>query len=192
MSSAITVYAVPLDRLKQVVGSGDRAAIDAIVIDTKDFLTSIDDIDDEAVLTCADAVADLVNGEITDDGPGYLYGYALEALCIHIGEELPNICSIVGATQWIAKVDKLLEIKGVPVRLASLVFGASPVPIPTPDDCPCIGSWSASSISAALVAIQSLNMTGLDGEMSETIMQIRSWLETAATSPGVSIVGFLS
>jgi hypothetical protein len=192
MSSAINAYAVPLDRLKQVVGSGDQATIDAIVAGHKAFLSSIDDIDDEATITCADAVADLVNGEIVENVPGYLYGYGLEAICAHIGEELPNICPIARATAWIKGVDALLESKGVSVRLTTLVFGGSPVPIPEPDDYPGIGEWSASEVPAALAALRSLDLTGVDEEMAETFAQIRGWLEEAAKRPGVSIIGFLS
>ncbi len=193
MSSTISVYAVSLDRLKQVVGSGDQGMIDAIVDARQDFLSTIDDIDDEAEFTCADAVADLVNGETTEDVAGYLYGYALEAICAYIGEELPNICGIAGgATAWMKEVDSLLESKGVPVRLNTLVFGGSPIPIPEPDDAPFIGEWSASDVPPALAAFRSLNLIGVDDEMAETFAQIRGWLDEAAKRPGVSIIGFLS
>ena len=122
----------------------------------------------------------------------YLYGYGLEAICAHIGEELPNICPIARATAWIKGVDALLESKGVSVRLTTLVFGGSPVPIPEPDDYPGIGEWSASEVPAALAALRSLDLTGVDEEMAETFAQIRGWLEEAAKRPGVSIIGFLS
>ena len=192
MSSAISVYAVPLSRLKYVVGSGDRAVIDATIADYKAFLTGIDTIDGEAEMTSADAVADLVNGVATENGPGYLYGYALEALCGHIGKELPNICPIARASGWIRETDAALEGKGVPVRIGTLVFGGSPVPIPEPDDAPCIGAWPASVIPAALEAFRSLDLTDVDDEMAETFAQVRGWLEAAAQRPGVSIIGFLS
>jgi hypothetical protein len=81
MSLSINVYAVSLEQLKQVVGSHDQAIIDAIVEGHEDFLSTIDDIDVDAKLTCADAVAELINGELSEDAPGYLYGYAVEAIC---------------------------------------------------------------------------------------------------------------
>ena len=54
-----------MERLKQVLGSRDQAVIDAIVEGREHFLSSIDDIDDDVVLTCGDAVAELVNGELS-------------------------------------------------------------------------------------------------------------------------------
>jgi hypothetical protein len=192
MSSAINVYAVSIERLKQVVGSRDRSAVDAIVADLEHFLSTIDDIDEDAEMTCAEAVAELVNGETSDDAPGYLYGYALEAICAHVGEELPNICPIAGASDWIEEVDAVLKRKGIPVRLSGLVFGGSPVPIPEPDDYPSIGKWPAAEVPGALKAFQSLDVTDIDDEMAETLAQMRGWLEAAAKTPGASVIGFLS
>jgi hypothetical protein len=192
MSSTVTVYAVSVDRLKQVVGSGDQALIDAIVEGQADFLASIDEIDDEAERTCAEAVADLVNGETSDDAPGYLYGYALETICRHVGQELPNISGISRASQWIEKIDAVLTSKGVPLRFSNLVYDGTPIPIPEPDDSPSIGQWPAGKIPAALAAIQSIEPAGIDNDMDETFAQMRGWFERAAKTPGVSIVGFLS
>ena len=192
MSSSINVYAVPLERLRQVVGSRDQTVIDAIVEGHEDFLSSIDDIDDDAELSCADAVAELINGELSEDAPGYLYGYAVEAICSHVGEALPNICPIAGASDWIEEVDALLEGKGIPIRLNGLVYGGSPVSIPEPDDYPFIGSWSAAELAAAKTAFDNADLTDVDPEMAETLQQMRRWVEAAANGPGVSTVGFLS
>lgn len=192
MSSAINVYAVSVQRLEQILGSRDRALIDAIVARTADFLASIDEIDDEAELTCADAVADLINGETSEDAPGYLYGYALEAICAHVGVELPNICPIVRATDWIEEVDAILDRKGIPIRLERLVFGGSPVPIPEPDDYPAIGHWPAADITGALAAFVAIDVSDIAADMAETIAQVRDWLKRAAKIEDASIVGFLS
>jgi hypothetical protein len=192
MSSGINVYAVPMERLKQAVGSRDQAIIDAIVAGQKGFLSSIDDIDEEAELRCADAVAELLNGELSEDAPGYLYGYAVEAICSHVGETLPNICPIAGASDWIEEVDALLEGKGIPVRLNGLVYGGSPVPIPEPDDYPFIGKWTAAELAAAKAAFEAADLTDVDPEMAETLQQMRDWVEAAAKNPGTSLVGFLS
>lgn len=192
MSSSINVYAVPIERLEQAVGSGDRSLVDAIVRDQEFFLSTIDDIDDEAETTCAQAVSDLIAGAPSEDVPGYLYGYALEAICAQLGQELTNICPIAKATRWIECVDAVLERNRVPERLTDLVFGGSPVPIPEPDDCPCIGRWSASQVTEALAVLRSLDGSDLDPEMAQTFDSIRAWLEAAAQTPGAAVVGFLS
>src|SRR5690242_17166709 len=125
VSSAINLYAVSVERLKQVIGSRDQGLIDAIVAEHADFLSSVDDIDGEAEMTCADAVAELINGTPSKDGPGYLYGCALEAICSQLGEALPNICPIAGASGWIDEVDAILKSNRVPVRLSKLVYAGS-------------------------------------------------------------------
>lgn len=192
MSSSINVYAVPLDRLKQLVGSRDQAVIDAVVSNHKAFLATVDDIDDEADMTCAQAVAELVNDSPDKDGPGYLYGYALEALCAHAGQELPNLCPIARGSEWIEEIDALLERHQAPVHLSDLVYGGSPVPIPEPDDYPFIGRWPADKIPATLAAVHAMDVTQLGPDTAETVEQLRGWLEAAAGKPGASIVGFLS
>jgi hypothetical protein len=192
MSSGINVYAVPLARLTQVVGSRDRSMIEAIVKANDDFLSGIGDIDPDAELTCADAVAGLINGDPPGDAPGYLYGYAVEAICWYVGEELPNICPISGASDWIEQVDALLEGKGIPLRLNALVYGGSPVSIPAPDDYPFIGNWSAAELAAARTPLENADLTDAGPEMTATLQQIRGWVEATAKQPDVSIVGFLS
>lgn len=192
MSSGINVYLVDIERLKQAIGSGDQSLIDAIVKETRGFLSTIDDIDDEAELTCADAVAELINGQISEDVPGYLYGYALEAICAHLGEELPNVAQIAGASEWMEEVDQILERKGISVRFNGLVYHGSPVPIPEPDDYPFIGQWTAAQVAAAVPAFRAADLSDLDAEMAETIRQMCAWAEAAASQPGSSIVGFLS
>jgi hypothetical protein len=192
MSSTLTVYAIPMDRIKQVIGSEDLTLIDAIVASQEEFLASIDDIDDEAELTCAETVAHLVKGIADEDAPAYLYGYAFEAVCAHIGTPLPSIGPIAKASQWIEDVDALLVSKSVPVGLRTLVYAGCPVSIPEPDDSPCIGRWWASEVESALAAFQSLDLTSVDKNMTKTLGQIRAWLEAATKTPGASIIGFLS
>jgi hypothetical protein len=192
MSSSINVFVVDLDQLRGAIASGDKELVEAICQDQESFLATIDDIDDEAELKCGEAVAHLICGTPSDEYPGYLYGYALEAICRQVGRELENICPICGAGDWLEEVDKALQDQRVPIALSTLVYGECPVKIPTPGDYPFIGSWPHQSILPALTALQWLEMFGLDREMTQTFQQIRSWLADAATTPGQSIVGFLS
>lgn len=192
MSSSITVYAVSLEQLKQVVGSRAQQLIDSILNEQEGFLSSIDDIDDGVDMTCAEAVAALINGERPDDAPGYLFGYALEAVCSTLGDELPNISQIAGAADWIEEVDALLERKGIPVRLEQLVYYGSPVPIPEPDDYPFIGIWPASLLAAASTSFQTVDLSDVEPRMAETLQQLAGWVKVASSKPGTSIIGFLS
>ncbi len=192
MSSDITVFAINSDQLRTALGSRDRALSATIVAGAADYLASINEINDEAGLTCAEAVAQLIDGETSPDVPGFLYGYALEAMCGHLGRELPNICPIAGASEWIEEVDEFLKSQGVTISLNDLVMCGSPVPIPQPDDYPFIGFWPAEEVPAALASIRGVDLAPLDQEMAETIEQMRQWLEETVKTPGASVVGFLS
>lgn len=192
MSNSINVYAVELSRVDAIIGSCDQSLIDAIVREHEAFLSSIDDIDSDSELTCADAVADLINGESADDAAGYIYGYASEAIYSHLGETLPNICSVVGASEWLDKVDAVLETNGIPVRLNLLVYRGSPIAIPEPDDYPFIGSWTTEEIAAAKTAFENADMTDSESDMLGILNQVRGWVVVAAKNKDCSIVGFLS
>ena len=192
MSSAINVYALRLDQLTQLLGSRNASAIRTINEAHSYFLSNVDAIDDQAGMTCAQAVAELINGESSKDGPGYLYGYALEAVCAHVGRELPNICPIAGASSWIEEVDAFLESKGIPIRLSKLVQWGSPVPIPEPDDYPSIGYWSSDEIPPSIRAFAAADLSGAENDMVETLSQLRSWLQSAAKDPQAMVIGFLS
>src|SRR4051812_44362394 len=108
MSSTIDVFVVHLQELKRVIGSGNAALLGQILESRADDLQRINQID-EAEATSEDALARLINGTVSEDIPGYFYGYALRIICSVVGKELPNICGISGASQWIEDVDAILE-----------------------------------------------------------------------------------
>jgi hypothetical protein len=195
VSSTITVYAVPFDRLRRVPGSRDPGLAEAVGTEFGYFLSRIDELkkdEDEGVPTCREAVGQIVAGAALSPRLGYLYGYALEAICAYLGRELPAVHAISRAAAWVDGVDDLLHGRGVPVRLSDLVYGGCPVAIPPPDDSPCIGSWPPRVIPAALGAIRGAGLAGLDHESAGTLAQVRGWLEAAAEDPGDGLVGFLS
>jgi hypothetical protein len=192
MSSTIDVYAVSEGRLRQAVGSGDRALAEAVIAGQGDWLAQVDEVDEESELKAGDAVRELIDGRISGSGGGYLYGYALKAICAHLGEELlPNLWGIAGAADWIEEVDGHLAAKGIGLKLSDLVYGGSPVAIPEPDDYPFIGRWAAQDIAAAVAALRAADLSDLEQELAETIGLVRAWVETAGKAGGTMIVGFL-
>jgi hypothetical protein len=194
MSSTLTVYAISFERLERVPGSRDLALVGAIGTELEDFLARIDELrdDEDETPSCREAVAQIVAGAPLSPHLGYLYGFALEAICAYIGRELPNVSGICGTSAWVDQVDDYLRSEGVPVGLAGLIYGGCPVEIPEPDDYPFIGSWPPQVIPSALGAIRGVETEGLDYEMAETIAQIRAWLEAAAENPEEGLIGFLS
>ena len=123
---------------------------------------------------------------------GYLYGYALEAICIRLGQDLPEISGICGVSAWVDEVDAILISQGVPVGLTDLIFGSYPVEIPRPDDYPFIGSWPPRVICEALRASRGVALAGMNPEMADTVGQVRVWLEAAAVDAAYGLIGFLS
>lgn len=196
MSSSLSAYAISFDHLKRVPGSRDRALVEAVGVEFADFLGRIDDLKDEdaedPIPSCLEAIAQIVDRAPLADHAGYVYGYAVEALCGHLGRELPNVAGISGASDWLNEVDEMLTARGVPLSLSSLVFGECPVEIPRPDDHPFIGSWPPHVIPQALDVMRHVDLSGLDFEMTETFEQILAWLEITARAPENGVVGFLS
>src|SRR5687768_15969189 len=117
MSSTITAYAISLDTLESAIGSNDEDLLSDIAEQRAGFLESIDDINDEAELTCLDALTHLVNGADVNDDYGYLYGYAVEALCMHLGHVLDNVSGISGSADWIEEPVALLAVQKIPLTL---------------------------------------------------------------------------
>jgi hypothetical protein len=112
----------------------------------------------------------------------------------------PDICTgthwkqsvATWASDWIEAVDAVMQDKGLTVRLSSLVYGGSPVAIPTPDDYPFIGQWPPGEVAAALKAFESLDTSDFDQEMAETFAQMHHWVKAAAGNEGAKVLGFLS
>src|SRR3954451_15373640 len=124
MSSTLSVYAISFDRLKEVPGSRNHRLVESISRDLEYFLNQIDELRDEeegVVPTCREAVAQIIEGAPLSPRLGYLYGYALEAICAHLGRELLAVHAIGRAAAWVDGVDDLLQGRGVPVRLSDLV-----------------------------------------------------------------------
>src|SRR5947209_7238600 len=204
MSTTLTVYVVPLDQLARVPGSGDRDLADTMGIESPAWFARIDELadpdpdpdeDDQTVPTCLEALRRIVEGVARGSVPGhhgYVYGYAIEALCGHLGEELENVASISGSSDWVDEIDRFLGEVEVPLSLTDLVFGGSPVPIPEPDDCPAIGWWSPEQIARAVGPLRNVYVGDPNDDPGWTVLQIRRWVEQAAGRPGHALVGFLS
>src|SRR3954466_1673079 len=89
------VYTVSFADLKRTVGSKDQKVLAAILDECGDMLRDADGyLDKGAAVTCADALADLINGvDFGASSPPYLYRYrcALEAVWAYLGEYLGQV-----------------------------------------------------------------------------------------------------
>jgi len=198
MSSGLSVYAVSIDQLKRVLGSRDSRWIKAVQENAAGLIESVDDVqtpdEGEESHTCGEAVAHLINGETSDALPGSLYGFALEAICSEVGEFAGDVCPINRVSGFVEWLDEGLAAHGVPVRMEKLIFGTDPVPLPDRDENPLIGWWSPEECAAAAAAFRDLDLATAeaDSELRESLEQVREWVQQAAATPGVSIIGFLA
>jgi hypothetical protein len=200
MSTAVYVYAVPVDRLRAIPGSGDKRLLDATEQST-DFL-EIDEIaedneDEEGhPPTCAEAFKQIINGEPYDTRFSYVYGYAYEALCMAIGEATERSwTSIARSYDWFPRIDKALAALGIALKMNDLLYRGALIDIPEPDDFPGLGWWTEAEIARAAEVLQTLDLQRLDagirktiGDM-EAIEDIRSWINVAVNRPGTWLIG---
>jgi hypothetical protein len=157
MGYGLTVYTVQLDQLKRAIGSRDAALADAVIEAHRELLEGVDQIGAEAEadgsdpvsFTAADAVRHLIDNQVVAGAPGYVYGYALQAICSHLGEEIDSIVPISRVSEWADDVDAALAPSQLGVTLVDLIYGGSPVKIPEPDDWPGIGFWPPEKVAAA-------------------------------------------
>src|SRR5687767_12053325 len=164
MSYGMTVYLVPRDVLA-LYGSNDHELLEEVLEVRGNQLARYDrelgapDPDDEADLSHADALREIFAGKFTPGVRGSRYGSALEALFGSLGESLDNSPFVPCNTAWYTHLDEVLTAHHVPLRFFDLI-ARLPVPIPEPDDWPCVGYWAepdfaaADSLAACLPAIE--------------------------------------
>src|SRR5205809_910514 len=114
MSTTIIAYLVSAEDLCKVPGSKDQVLL-ATIPDLAEFFESIDDIgrsrddDDEKPPLCAEAFAQIINGDPLPAEFGYVFGYAYEALCMTLGNQTePAWHQIAGGSKWIEEIDTAL------------------------------------------------------------------------------------
>ncbi len=187
------IYAVPLAELRVLPGTKRAAQKKKLVrMILKDFIgrEEIDemaaefDLDGPPTTLAAAAQHILDGGPLLDDDRGFLYGYAVEALCWAIGNThfLPMDFPSYEA------MDAYLTEHGSPVTLEKLLFSGFPLTIPDPDCYPSAGVWEHEDVRAASTFLASL--PDPEGPLGVGIGEIRAWVADALSRPGEGLVGF--
>jgi hypothetical protein len=192
MSQTIRTYAVPVQLMKRVISARSQGLYDAVVTCSPQFIAGIDALDPDSQFTCSQAIAALVNGDVSREIPGHLYGYALEAICYYVGVRLNPIEHVHGAAEWIKQVDNIMEKKKLPVFLSALVYSGSPVVLPNQETYPYIGKWLPREIKPAVEAFAAIPVNTIEPGVARVFGQMFEWLRLASTKPDNSIIGFLS
>jgi hypothetical protein len=196
MGYILTPIAVDLGQVSGAIGSKNKRLVSALV---KKFGDDFDQFDEMAAdfgdgedggeaLTMRAALTQMVMGEEYNEELGFMYGYALEFLCRHLGEELPNEAwsAMPSGSAWAEKADKALKAAGVAekvLRVNRLMYRGSPVPLPEVEDFPGIGYMRVNEIGAALEGFGEDKLAAVkDKELRASLAEVRGWLLACAGS----------
>jgi hypothetical protein len=185
------VYSVPLDELRALPGSGDRARKKKLArMIVKDFIGR-EDVDemfseqfDDPPNTMNGAVQQILNGEPLLEDRGGLYGYAVEGLCWAIGSTFFLPIGFPGHEA----LDEFLTAHGSPVTLERLLFSGFPLPIPEPESYPMAGVWEPPQVIAASAFLATLPRA--KGDLEVGIAEVRAWVAEAVKHETDGLVGF--
>ncbi len=190
------------DKLLEALKSGDNATAASLVEQAlgDDFFGDDDDepYDEEDYqpqreLTAGGALADLLLARPTDPSFGYKYGYALEALCAHLGKthhpaawSAINFRAIDAIKQVVPPMPSGENIEGILHR-------GSPVSMPQSDDFPAMGYLKLAEIETLRPLVQQA-IVACDGNKEkeweqEALAELQSWLDQA-TDAGDDLVFF--
>ncbi len=103
-----------------------------------------------------------------DSGHGWAQAYALELICRHIGQRLPDEGLSGIRWSWVERVDQALASAGCPFRLAELED--PPVRLPTIPDFPMVGLATRHEL-AQLEALP----TPEDPDVALAFASLRAW-----------------
>ena len=198
MSYGIMAYAVSLEKVESALGKSNAKrgllgrlfgpSTDSLVEKIKQksayrFEQDEEDLDEEdegQPLTLQQALVDLLDGNDLRSSYGDKYGYALELLCEHFGESLDNSAWSAMRIEWAEQVQEEMTQVGIEENAISLtnhlMFRGSPIQIPGPTDSPAIGFLRNDEIERAANAIDAADLSNMDEDVEESVLQIRAWL----------------
>ncbi len=217
MGYQFTVLAVDLPALLAAVGSRRPGFADAIATahpfsvervdagyaeveadERADAAETGDEFVDIGPHTVRQALGELIDGALSvpveRPTPSYawLYGAALELLCRHFGQELPNTAEQVHMN-WFDQVNRSLADAGVPeatFRMARLTYDSLPVTMPDPGDYVTFGHVRHADAAGIVAALSDAALSALHPTAAADLREIRGWLETVDRL-GLDLVGIL-
>ena len=194
MSQGMNVYLLDESDVR-IFGSRDEELLKEVLEALADEFEELDEdfeVDEEDLITHADALREIFAGEISrEEDCGPIYGSAFELYCASLGETLNNRCFCPCHAKWFDILDKHLKSFGVGVRFHRLLFEEFPIPVET-DASPWGGIWKYDEAVAAKDPLQRLIQDVEDREILEALQDTHTWLEKTSQSPGSVIVGFFS
>jgi hypothetical protein len=108
--------------------------------------------------------------------------WALEILCAHFGQKLPNAAVAGADDEWLMRVvDPVFDAWGVGdfMKMKKLVYGTWPVKIPHADS-PRGGGIPPEDVKRALDVMRRGALPKFDREIIAVVGDVRGWLEACA------------
>jgi hypothetical protein len=169
MSYVLSPFLVDLVKLRKAVGSRDESLL-AAVIDGNSGPFQITEEEYAGQVSPSLALRQLVMGEKLDQDSAAQYGFALELLCGHLGEEiLPDAW---GGISWGA-----VEATG----LDDVLMGSGPpVPLPPMPGFPVIAYMTAEAAAGRVSELDDAHAIHDDEELQELLEEYKGWLREAA------------
>ena len=185
MGYGVMAYAVDIDALVALCGSGDNQRRRAIcgrfredISRTNDYFDCSNERGEPSIFTAIEHL--VMGGDKTL--PGYLYGYGFKYIVQFHGKFLNNGPFYPCRSSYIEEeIDPAIAATGSSLRMFQLIFRGAPVSFPPPDDFPGIGYWTADEVEQGLQPMRSGTTTEL--------VTIASWLGRASAEKK-GIVGF--
>lgn len=172
MSGVLTPFLVDLKSVRQAVGSRDESLITRVIEKNPELFRPPDPEYDSGIPTSV-ALRHLVMGEspATDEPSAPKYGFALEALCNHLGERILPDCW--GGVSWRALTDSGVE--------DVLMRSGPPVPLPDLQGGMTIGHLTVAEVAAELAKIDAGDQPPIEDEdLQELVDEYHGWLRKAA------------
>jgi hypothetical protein len=175
-------YLVPFDQLRAFAGSRDPNACMKIETLFKRELADEPGTDGALRRICMGEPA---------TGNGTPYVWALEILCAHFGQKLPNASVANADDEWLMRVvDPVFDAWRIGdfVKVKRLVYGAWPIKIPHAE-LPRGGAIEAADLARALDVMRKGALPKFDREIISVIGDMRGWLE-ACVARNAGLVAF--
>lgn len=139
-----------------------------------------DEVDEEDEPSLEEALSQLLTGGQQHEDYGHKYGYALEMVCEHFGERLSNSHWSAMHSDWVDEVEQAMVEVGIDPQVFSvgrhLFYRGSPIVIAPPYDFPSIGYMRVREMPGATQAIDAGNLTAMNEEARDSVLQVRQWL----------------
>ncbi|MER6996744.1 hypothetical protein [Streptomyces sp. NPDC000410] len=198
MSYGLSLYLVDLATVRGAIASGDEKLRRMMGGRFKRQLAHDDDYFadqiEQGAPTRYEALRAVIDGGPFDERWGFQYGYAYKMVCEFHGRSLFNNHFSPFRGSWLEDVDAGMAELGIKaVAITDFMYGSVPGPLPSPQDLPGYGEWSAESCAKALAQWEASTpeqRARLDGEVLEAIESCVDWLRQAKAREGYGIAGF--